>query len=103
MPRVARYRPSSIQPDMRHNRGMVETDGAARPQPTYVVLREVADGTWSLVGEVARRPGLPAPPSMISVRSRWVTRRAAPLRFRCECSGAGYLRLGTAVAASRRG
>jgi hypothetical protein len=26
----------------------------------YVVLREVVEGTWSLVGEVARRPGLPA-------------------------------------------
>jgi hypothetical protein len=26
----------------------------------YVVLREVAEGSWLLVGEVARRPGLPA-------------------------------------------
>ena len=39
---------------------MVETDGAARPQPMYVVLREVAEGSWLLVGEVTRRPGLPA-------------------------------------------
>jgi len=30
------------------------------PRPTYVVLREVAKDTWQLVGEVERRPGLPA-------------------------------------------
>ncbi|MFI5896338.1 hypothetical protein ACIA5D_40190 [Actinoplanes sp. NPDC051513] len=29
-------------------------------RPTYVVLREVGDGTWQVVGEVARRPGMPA-------------------------------------------
>jgi hypothetical protein len=39
---------------------MAETEKAARPHPTYVVLREIAAGTWLLVGEVARRPGLPA-------------------------------------------
>jgi hypothetical protein len=39
---------------------MAETNRAARPQPMYVVLREVTGGTWLLVGEVARHPGLPA-------------------------------------------
>ena len=28
--------------------------------PSFVVLRETAKGTWKLVGEVRRRPGLPA-------------------------------------------
>jgi hypothetical protein len=31
-----------------------------RTRPTYVVLHEVSQGTWQLVGEVARRPGYPA-------------------------------------------
>jgi hypothetical protein len=26
----------------------------------YMVLREIAEDTWEVVGEVARRPGLPA-------------------------------------------
>jgi hypothetical protein len=26
----------------------------------YVVLREAGEGTWQVVGEVSRRPGLPA-------------------------------------------
>lgn len=29
-------------------------------RPAYIVLKEVATGTWQLVGEVPRRPGLPA-------------------------------------------
>ncbi len=28
--------------------------------PTYVVLREIAPGTWQFVAEVTRRPGMPA-------------------------------------------
>lgn len=28
--------------------------------PGFIVLREVADGRWELLGEVARRRGLPA-------------------------------------------
>ena len=28
--------------------------------PSYVVLREVGDGLWQLVGEARRRPGLTA-------------------------------------------
>jgi hypothetical protein len=39
---------------------MAETQKDARPQPTYVVLREIAEDTWKVVGEVARRPGFPA-------------------------------------------
>ncbi|GAB1689709.1 hypothetical protein KRM28CT15_15120 [Krasilnikovia sp. M28-CT-15] len=39
---------------------MADTGRVARPQSMYVVLREVAEGSWLLVGEVARRPGLPA-------------------------------------------
>jgi hypothetical protein len=39
---------------------MAESEKATSPQSMYVVLREVAEGTWSLVGEVTRRPGLPA-------------------------------------------
>jgi hypothetical protein len=39
---------------------MAETPGDARPQPTYIVLREVTENTWEVIGEVARRPGLPA-------------------------------------------
>jgi hypothetical protein len=31
-----------------------------RSAPTYVVLREVGEGRWELVGEAARRPGLTA-------------------------------------------
>jgi hypothetical protein len=38
---------------------MAETQDA-RPRPTYIVLREIAQDTWRVVGEVARRPGLPA-------------------------------------------
>ncbi|GAB3431728.1 hypothetical protein [Flindersiella endophytica] len=30
------------------------------PRPTYVVLRQVGDGRFELVGEVERRPGLTA-------------------------------------------
>jgi hypothetical protein len=30
------------------------------PRPAYVVLQQVAKDTWRVVGEVARRPGLPA-------------------------------------------
>jgi hypothetical protein len=29
-------------------------------KPGFVVLRQVADDTWQLLGEVPRRPGLPA-------------------------------------------
>jgi len=39
---------------------MAATQKDARPQPRYVVLREIEEGTWAMVGEVARRPGLPA-------------------------------------------
>jgi hypothetical protein len=40
----------------------METEGEAtqRPRPTYVVLEEISGGTWRLLGEVHRRPGLPA-------------------------------------------
>ena len=31
-----------------------------RPRPAYIVLREIAEDTWQVVGEVQRRPGLPA-------------------------------------------
>ena len=33
------------------------TDG---PQPGFVVLREVSEGRWELLGEVPRKRGLPA-------------------------------------------
>lgn len=36
---------------------MTETKHSNR---AYVVLREVADGNWQVIGEVNRRPGLPA-------------------------------------------
>jgi hypothetical protein len=39
---------------------MGETQRDLRPRPTYVVLRETAEGAWEVMGEVARRPGLPA-------------------------------------------
>jgi len=39
---------------------MTATRKDQKPRPAYVVLREVADGTWQMVGEVDRRPGLPA-------------------------------------------
>ena len=29
------------------------------PRPGFVVLHEVAPGTWEVLGEVERRPGLP--------------------------------------------
>ena len=32
-------------------------EGAARQQPGYVVLRQVDDDLWQLVGDVDRRPG----------------------------------------------
>jgi hypothetical protein len=38
---------------------MSETDETTRG-PGFVVLRKVADDMWQLVGEVPRRPGLPA-------------------------------------------
>lgn len=38
---------------------MAETDEATRG-PGFVVLREVSDDMWQLIGEVPRRPGLPA-------------------------------------------
>jgi len=34
--------------------------GTQRPAPGFVVLQELADGTWKLLGEVPRRRGLPA-------------------------------------------
>ena len=37
----------------------VPTDRPRTP-PSFVVLRQVGEGLWELVGEVARRPGLPA-------------------------------------------
>jgi len=39
---------------------VAKTPDDARPRPAYVVLREVAKDTWQVVGEVERRPGLPA-------------------------------------------
>jgi hypothetical protein len=57
---------------------MAETEGAARPHPTYVVLREATDGTWSLVGEVPRRPGLPARRSRAQAAEDALGRRPAP-------------------------
>ena len=35
-------------------------EGAGTAGPAFVVLREIGDDTWQLVGEVARRRGLPA-------------------------------------------
>ena len=35
-------------------------EGVRRPRPTYVVLEEITSGTWRILGEVQRRPGLPA-------------------------------------------
>ncbi len=35
---------------------MADTDKDAMPRPTYgPVLREIGEGTWSLVGDVVRR------------------------------------------------
>jgi hypothetical protein len=36
---------------------MAETNAGSRSKPGYVVLREVADGQWRLIGEADRRPG----------------------------------------------
>jgi ATP-dependent Clp protease ATP-binding subunit ClpA len=33
---------------------------ASAPRPAYVVLKQVAENRWELVGEVDRRPGMPA-------------------------------------------
>jgi hypothetical protein len=33
---------------------------AESKRPGYVVLREIGPGRWEIVGEVDRRPGLPA-------------------------------------------
>jgi hypothetical protein len=30
------------------------------PKPGYVVLQRLSDDTWRVIGEVDRRPGLPA-------------------------------------------
>jgi hypothetical protein len=35
-------------------------EGTRMGRPGFVVLRQVGDDTWQLVGEVPRRPGLPA-------------------------------------------
>jgi hypothetical protein len=37
-----------------------ETQKDTGQQPTYLVLHEIAENIWQVVGEVARRPGLPA-------------------------------------------
>ena len=39
-----------------------QTGGTSRagPAPAYVVMKQVADNSWEAVGEVDRRPGLPA-------------------------------------------
>jgi hypothetical protein len=34
--------------------------GRTPSKPSFVVLKETAKDTWTLVGEVGRRPGLPA-------------------------------------------
>ena len=39
---------------------MAETQKDVGSPPTYVVLREIAEGRWEVVAEVPRRPGLPA-------------------------------------------
>jgi hypothetical protein len=39
---------------------MSESAASARSAGGYVVLREVTAGHWVVVGEAARRPGLPA-------------------------------------------
>jgi hypothetical protein len=31
-----------------------------KARPGYVLLRQIGDDTWQLIGEVDRRPGLPA-------------------------------------------
>jgi hypothetical protein len=33
---------------------------SAQPKPAFVVLRELPDGRWELLGEIERRRGLPA-------------------------------------------
>lgn len=38
---------------------MAESNQATR-RPGFVVFRHVGDDTWRLIGEVPRRPGLPA-------------------------------------------
>jgi hypothetical protein len=38
----------------------VEESNQATSRPGFVVLRQVGDDTWRLIGEVPRRPGLPA-------------------------------------------
>jgi hypothetical protein len=38
----------------------VEKQGQRPAAPGFVVLRRVADDRWKLLGEVRRRPGLPA-------------------------------------------
>ena len=38
---------------------------ASPSRPGYVVFRKVGDGLWQLLGEVPRRPGLPARTSRI--------------------------------------
>jgi hypothetical protein len=38
---------------------------ATPPHPGYVVFRKVGDDLWQLLGEVPRRPGLPARKSRI--------------------------------------
>jgi hypothetical protein len=39
---------------------MAESQGGSRNAGGFVVLREVSNGQWQLVGDVDRRPGLTA-------------------------------------------
>jgi len=38
----------------------MKTTGKRAPTPGFVVLRQVADGEWRLLGEARRQPGLTA-------------------------------------------
>ena len=66
--RVRRAPPASAKPnramgvgDHVQDRGMEnEISAPQRSRPTYVVLEEISDETWRILGEVQRQPGLPA-------------------------------------------
>ncbi len=97
---------------------MAEPAKDAQAGPGFVVLREVGDGQWQLVGELARRPGRPATVSRTPAPGRAPVRspsRLALTRYSLaagragrHCGGAetpavarGYFRLLTGSAGTR--
>ena len=54
------------------------TEPGARPTPSYVVLRPVGENRWELVGEVPRRPGLPAKKARARAIEEATSGRARP-------------------------